>query len=122
MSSVVNLDPESNPKLKEIFDILLLAGYFRIRIPSITPLDKILGGLSWCITQSNFSIDIEFSDEFNIGQKIKVSEKIVSSLHQMQCPYQLSPHQIQGLDLNALYPIVQWLIKFVLETREFRQD
>ena len=47
---MVNLDPESNPKLKEIFDILLLAGYFRIRIPSITPLDKILGGLSWCIT------------------------------------------------------------------------
>jgi hypothetical protein len=66
-AEIINLDPETNPKLKEIFDILLLAGYFRIRIPSITPLDKILGGLSWCITQSNFAIDIEFKDDFNIG-------------------------------------------------------
>ena len=41
-SEVTNLDPENNPKLKEIYDILLLAGYFRIRIPSIGPLDKVL--------------------------------------------------------------------------------
>ena len=41
-SEVVNLDPETNPKLKEIFDLLLIAGYFRIRIPSIQPLDKVL--------------------------------------------------------------------------------
>ena len=40
-SEVVNLDPETNPKLKEIFDLLLLAGYFRIRIPTISPLDKV---------------------------------------------------------------------------------
>lgn len=87
-SEVTNLDPENNPKLKEIYDILLLAGYFRIRIPSIGPLDKvnlvittqIQGGLSWCITQSNFDIDLEYSDDFNIGQKIKLSEKIVSAL------------------------------------------
>jgi hypothetical protein len=38
---IVNLDPETNPKLREIYDILLLAGYFRIRIPSLTPLDKV---------------------------------------------------------------------------------
>lgn len=25
---------EENPKMKEVFDILLQAGYFRIRIPS----------------------------------------------------------------------------------------
>lgn len=56
-AQVIDLDPETNPKLKEILDLLLLAGYFRIRIPSITPFDKvfsfsikILGGLSWCIT------------------------------------------------------------------------
>lgn len=39
---VINLDPETNPKLKEILDLLLLAGYFRIRIPSIKPFDKVL--------------------------------------------------------------------------------
>jgi hypothetical protein len=38
---VINLDPETNPKLKEILDLLLLAGYFRIRIPSIKPFDKV---------------------------------------------------------------------------------
>ena len=100
-AQVIDLDPETNPKLKEILDLLLLAGYFRIRIPSITPFDKvfsfsikILGGLSWCITQSNFAIDIQYSEEFNIGQKIKVSEKIVKSLEEMSSPYKLQPHQI----------------------------
>lgn len=39
---VINLDPETNPKLKEILDLLLLAGYFRIRIPSIKPFDKVI--------------------------------------------------------------------------------
>ena len=34
--------------------MLLLAGYFRIRITSLKPFDKILGGLAWCITNSNF--------------------------------------------------------------------
>lgn len=45
---VVNLDPETNPKLKEILDLLLLAGYFRIRIPSIKPFDKVLFYKSIC--------------------------------------------------------------------------
>ena len=40
----------------------------------------------------------------------------------MSCPYKILPHQIQGLDLPVIYPIVQWLIRFVLDTREFRQD
>ena len=52
--------PEDNPKMKEIFDILLMAGYFRIRIPSINTFDKILGGLIWCISCSNYEIDIEY--------------------------------------------------------------
>ena len=52
-------DTEKNPKLKEIFDLLLLYGYFRIRIPSISIFDKILGGLTWCIQCSNFDIGRE---------------------------------------------------------------
>jgi hypothetical protein len=58
---------EESPKMKEIFDILLLAGYFRIRIPSINNFDKIVGGLSWCITCSNYDIDIYYSEEMNLG-------------------------------------------------------
>ena len=59
----INANPEDNPKMKEIFDILLLAGYFRIRIPSISTFDKVLGGLAWCISCSNFEIDINYNDE-----------------------------------------------------------
>ena len=65
---------------KSIFDDLLISGYFRIRLPWLTTLDKILGGLSWCINCSNISIDIPFSEEMILKDKIKVSEKIVTAL------------------------------------------
>lgn len=116
------LDADQNAKLKEIFDILLSAGYFRCRIPGITIFDKIVGGVAWCITCSNFDIDIEFSEDMNLGQKIKIAEKVVATLKQMGCPYNIGAHQFQGLDLKNIFPIVQWLIKFVLETRDIRQD
>jgi len=116
------MSSEQDPKLKEIFDILLSAGYFRCRIPSISTFDKLLGGLAWCITLANFDIDIEFSDDMNMGQKIKLSEKVVNCLQKMGCPHEIKPHQIQGLDLKNIFPIVQWLINFVLETKDLRQD
>lgn len=53
--------------MKEIFDILLLAGYFRIRIPSINAFDKMVGGLAWCIACSNFEVDIEYNEDMNLG-------------------------------------------------------
>ena len=66
-------------------------------------------------------MDVEYNDEMQIGQKIKVSEKICDVLKNMKCPYNIQPFQLQGLDLNAIYPLIQWLIKFVYETREARQ-
>ena len=39
---VINLDPETNPKIKEILDLLLLAGYFRTRIPFIMLFNKVI--------------------------------------------------------------------------------
>lgn len=57
-----------------------------------------------------------------LGQKIKLAEKVCAVLKKMQCPIEIQPHQIQGLDFDRLYPIIQWLIKFVYETRETRQD
>jgi hypothetical protein len=56
-----------------------------------------------------------------IGQKIKVSEVVCDSLTKMKCPYSLQPFQLQGLDVNNIFPIVQWLVKFVYETRFERQ-
>ena len=52
------MSDDSESKLKDIFDILLLAGYFRIRIPGLSILDKVLGGIVWCISCSNFDIDV----------------------------------------------------------------
>ncbi len=52
-----------------------------------------------------------------LGQKIKVSEVVCASLVKMKCPYTLQPFQLQGLDINNIFPIVQWLVKFVYETR-----
>lgn len=66
-------------------------------------------------------MDVEYNDEMQIGQKIKVAEKICETLKKMRCPYTIQPFQLQGLDLNSIYPLVQWLIKFVYETREYRQ-
>lgn len=117
-------DAESETKKQEIFDLLLVAGYFRIRIPSLSDFDKILGGLSWGILVSGFDIDIdlEYSDEFKLKQKIKLSERVIKALKKMKCIHPLLPHQIQGLDYGAIYPVVQWLLKFVDQTRLQRQD
>lgn len=36
----------------------------------------------------------------------------------MACPHPLQAHQIQGLDYQAVLPVVQWLVKRVLATLE----
>lgn len=52
----------------------------------------------------------------------KVGEAIEAALQRMGCPYPLQAHQIQGLDYPAVLPVVQWLVKRVLETREESGD
>eukprot|EP00106_Octopus_bimaculoides_P022968 XP_014790410.1 PREDICTED: coiled-coil domain-containing protein 93-like [Octopus bimaculoides] len=47
-----------------------------------------------------------------------LTEKIVSVLPKMKCPHRIEPHQIQGLDFIHIFPVVQWLVKRALETRE----
>lgn len=78
--------------------------------------------MTWCIAGSNFDIDIEFEDDLIMGQKIKLSEKIVASLSVMECPYNLAPQQIQGLDYERIYPCLQWLIKKLMESRDTRGE
>ena len=48
--------------------------------------------MTWSVAGSNFDIDIEFHDDLNMGGKIKLSEKIVACLKQMECPHTLHPH------------------------------
>ena len=103
-----------------IFEMLLAAGYFRARISTLSPFDKILGGLAWCITSSNVDVDVDvfFSDEAPLGEKIDVGERVCKALVQMKCPHALTSPQIRGLDFLKIFPVVQWLVGKVIETRE----
>jgi hypothetical protein len=104
----------------EISEMLLAAGYFRARIPTLPAFDKMLGGLAWCISASNFEVEVElhFDEEMTLGQKIRLSENVVAALRKMKCPFPIQPHQIRGLDFAALFPIFQWLVKQVIATRD----
>ncbi|XP_077176398.1 coiled-coil domain-containing protein 93 isoform X1 [Paroedura picta] len=117
-------DEEQNIKLIEILELLVAAGYFRARIKGLSPFDKVVGGMTWCITTCNFDIDVDllFQENSTIGQKIALTEKIVSVLPKMKCPHRLEPHQIQGLDFIHIFPVVQWLVKRAIETREEMGD
>ncbi|KAJ0070536.1 hypothetical protein NL108_014962, partial [Boleophthalmus pectinirostris] len=84
----------------------------------------VVGGMTWCITTCNFDVDVDllFQENSTIGQKIALTEKIVSVLPKMKCPHRLEPHQIQGLDFIHIYPVIQWLVKRAIETREEMGD
>ncbi|KAI3356608.1 hypothetical protein L3Q82_017810, partial [Scortum barcoo] len=117
-------DEEQSVKLLEILELLLAAGYFRARIKGLSPFDKVVGGMTWCITTCNFDIDVDllFQENSTIGQKIALTEKIVSVLPKMKCTHRLEPHQIQGLDFIHIFPVIQWLVKRAIETREEMGD
>nr|CAB3228779.1 coiled-coil domain-containing protein 93-like [Phallusia mammillata] len=117
-------DEEQQVKFKEIIDLLVAAGYFRARIKGLSPFDKVVGGMTWCISNCSFDIDVNllFQENSTIGQKISLTEKIVSVLPKMKCPHPIEPHQIQGLDFKSIFLVIQWLVKKVIETREEMGD
>ena len=120
VNEIFNNDPERIELYNKIVESLITAGYFRARINSLEPFDKILGGMAWILTGCFYDIDIEFKDEMNLTEKIRVSEKVVAGLKAINCPMTLNPVQIQGLDLKPLYQTLQWLQKRLLETRDER--
>lgn len=115
-------------KYEEILEILLTAGYFRARINTLTEFDKVVGGLCWCITSTGEDVDVDilFTENSTIGQKIALSESIVQALRKMACPSQLQPHQIQGgvggSDYSAIHPVIVWLVKKFFERKDERED
>lgn len=120
----VSENEEQKVKYGEIIDLLLAAGYFRARISSLSPFDRVIGGLAWCLTNSAVDVDVDvvFIENATIGQKIPLSEKIIRALPKLKCPHRLEPHQIQGLDFINIFPVIQWLVKKVIETREEMSD
>jgi hypothetical protein len=85
-------------KFEEIVEALSNAGYYRVKISTLSDFDKVVGGLCWCMTSSGEDVDIDilFQENLSIGQKITLSEAIVKALRKMSCPHPLQPHQIQG--------------------------
>eukprot|EP01088_Endostelium_zonatum_P015689 TRINITY_DN3969_c0_g1_i1.p1 TRINITY_DN3969_c0_g1~~TRINITY_DN3969_c0_g1_i1.p1 ORF type:complete len:611 (-),score=171.21 TRINITY_DN3969_c0_g1_i1:64-1896(-) len=120
----VVVDADQLKKYDEIINLLIAAGYFRARISSLSAFDKIIGGLSWCITSSNVDVDIDvfFQENAQIGKKIELGEKIEDALVRMKCPFQLQSNQIRGLDSGKIFPVIQWLVQIVLKTREETGD
>ena len=123
MSDLIASNTDKSFKLKECADMLLAAGYFRARLVSLSPFDRIVGGISWAITSSFFvSSSILFSENSSLGDRVKLADSLVRSLTLMKCPHALQAHQIQGLDLDKIFPVIQWLVKQVLEAREVMGD
>jgi hypothetical protein len=117
-------DPEQRKKFQEICDLLLAAGYFRVRIQGLGEFDKVIGGLAWAITASNVDVEVDvfFQEEARLGEQIKIGETILKALARMKCPHPLQPQQIRGLDFIHIFPVIQWLVAKVYETREITGD
>jgi hypothetical protein len=117
-------DPERQLKLKECCDLLLAGGYFRARLATLSPFDKVVGGLVWSITASGVDVDVDiiFQENSTIGQRIKLSDQIIKALVAMKAPKIPQPQQIQGLDYDHLFPVIQWLVRHVIETRRLTGD
>ncbi|CAF1612104.1 unnamed protein product [Adineta ricciae] len=115
----VREDPEQKAKCDETMELLLAAGYFRVRIKGLSDFDKVVGGLAWSIQACNFAVDIDvlYQENAILGEKIELTERIVLVLSRMKCPYVIEPHQIPGNDFIHIFPVVQWLVKKVFERR-----
>lgn len=109
----VREDEESTRKQQEIMEILASSGYYRAYIRGLSTFNKIVGGMVWCMEACDHDVAVEllFDESLTIGQQIALTEKIIAVLPDMACPYQLEPHQIQGLDVINIFPVVQWLCK-----------
>lgn len=95
------------------------AGYFRARIFTLSEFDKIIGGMAWAmlVFSQDININIFYADTLDLGQKIALTERLVMVLLVMNCPHQIEPHQIVGLDYVKLLPVIRWLIKRSAEVR-----
>ena len=65
-------DPEQVAKYEAIVELLLAAGYFRARISGLSHFDKVIGGLTWCISSSQVDVDIDlfFQEDSTMGMKM----------------------------------------------------
>ena len=109
----------SEQKYRDILSYLVSAGYFRAR-SNVSAFEKVVGGMCWCMTHANASLDVDFlfQKDRSTGQTVKLAEEIVNTMRKMGCPITLSAHQISGHDWKQVHPAVVWLIKTMFEARD----
>lgn len=121
-AEVESLDHLALEKFEEILTMLIDAGYYRARIETLSMFDRCIGGLCWAITASGVAVDVEilFEENMDLGRKVQLSEDVCNALQGMKCPSPLLAHQVQGHDFPAIHPVMKWLIKMVVATRDHR--
>ncbi|ERE73166.1 coiled-coil domain-containing protein 93 [Cricetulus griseus] len=108
-------DEEQNVKLTEILELLVAAGYFRARIKGLSPFDKVVGGMTWCITTCNFDVDVDllFQENSTIGQKMSIFEEVKVATQAGTGAGHTSVH---------VCGYAHWLVKRAIETKEEMGD
>jgi hypothetical protein len=112
-------------KFKSIIESLYEAGYYRSKITALSLFDRVIGGLCWSISNAGISVDVDilFQENMKTGQKVSLSEAVVSACREMKCPYPLQANQVsQCNDFGALLPIIDWLCEKVSQWREITGD
>lgn len=106
--------------MDNIIEAFVQAGYYRARISTLSDFDKIIGGMAWAMQVFSYDLNINifYTDTLDLGEKIALTERLVMVLLVMNCPHQIEPHQIVGLDFANLLPVVRWLIKKGSEVRQ----
>uniref|UniRef100_A0A7N2N5G1 Coiled-coil domain-containing protein 93 n=1 Tax=Quercus lobata TaxID=97700 RepID=A0A7N2N5G1_QUELO len=102
---------ESTSSLDPILDLLLSVGYADARKTDISASKRLSGGLAWCVAAVNSDgprFD-EVPDDETLTQQEEM-QGIEESLRSMGCPHSLEAYQIETLDCNAIFPVVQWLV------------
>lgn len=115
-------DKKADELYNKICELLIAAGYSRARLPNLEPLDKILGGITWSLMLCFVEVEFEYKDEMSLGEKIRICEKITKALKLANCPINVNPVQLQGLDLETIFTLFQWLIKNIHETEDQRKN
>jgi chromosome segregation ATPase len=117
----LQVDPEQVEAFTKCIDLLLAGGYFRARIQNLEPFDKIAGGIAWCLINIQ-SEDQEFhlllQEHSRMGDKIYLSENIERALASLKCPHVLQAQQLYYLDCIHIFPVIQWLVKKMIEVRQ----
>lgn len=103
--------------LQQIYDILSVTGFLKSKYRDVTPFEKIIRGTIACLrtfsSYQNVDLPIGFEEELHIKEKVKMSEFIIKFLisNEIKCPIILQPHQIMGLDVEKILPLIKWLAK-----------